>query len=92
ALTFLGGVDLPHSLGTTLELPAPWTQLRRRSWPIHPGCECTDPATDTAPGFDGDATNQAAGPPLPRAGSSPRQRAMSMPPTHLIDVPVTMNA
>lgn len=68
ALTFLGGVDLPHSLGTTLELPAPWTQVRRRSWPIHPGCECTDPATDATPGFDGDATNQTAGPPLPRAG------------------------
>ena len=40
ALTFLDGGD-PACVDGTLELRLPDWRLRRRSWPIHPDCECT---------------------------------------------------
>lgn len=40
ALTFLDGGE-PACLDGTLELRMPDWRLRRRSWPAHPGCDCT---------------------------------------------------
>jgi hypothetical protein len=40
ALMFLDG-DEPACIDGTLELRLPDWRLRRRSWPIHPECECT---------------------------------------------------
>lgn len=39
ALAFLDGEE-PAALSSTLELRLPDWQLRRRSWPPHPGCDC----------------------------------------------------
>jgi hypothetical protein len=39
ALAFLDG-DEPATLSATLELLLPQWQLRRRSWPAHPECDC----------------------------------------------------
>jgi len=40
ALAFLDGVALPTTAGGTLELTLPDWRWRRRSWQLHPDCDC----------------------------------------------------
>jgi hypothetical protein len=40
ALAFLDGDGLPSTAGGTLELTVPDWRWRRRSWQLHPDCEC----------------------------------------------------
>jgi hypothetical protein len=40
ALGFLDGTGLPSTAGGTLELTLPDWRWRRRSWQVHPDCEC----------------------------------------------------
>lgn len=40
ALAFLDGTGLPATAGGTLELTAPDARWRRRSWQLHPDCDC----------------------------------------------------
>jgi hypothetical protein len=40
ALAFLDGGALPATAGGTLELVLPDWRWRRRSWQLHPDCEC----------------------------------------------------
>ena len=40
ALGFLDGGGLPSAAGGTLELTLPGWRWRRRSWQVHPDCEC----------------------------------------------------
>jgi hypothetical protein len=40
ALTFLDDVTLPGTVGGTLELTLPDWRWRRRSWQLHPDCDC----------------------------------------------------
>ena len=42
ALAFLDGGE-PAVLDGTLELRLPDWRLRRRSWPVHPDCDCSAP-------------------------------------------------
>jgi bacteriocin biosynthesis cyclodehydratase domain-containing protein len=43
ALTLLDGDDLPAAAGGTLELTLPDWRWRRRSWQLHPDCDCHAP-------------------------------------------------
>jgi hypothetical protein len=47
ALGFLDGPGLPSAAGGTLELALPDARWRRRSWQLHPDCDCswTSPAS-----------------------------------------------
>jgi hypothetical protein len=40
ALSFLDGTAMPAALGGTLELALPDWRWRRRSWQLHPACDC----------------------------------------------------
>jgi hypothetical protein len=40
ALTLLDGGALPGAVGGTLELALPDWRWRRRSWQLHPDCDC----------------------------------------------------
>ncbi|MGH8961499.1 MAG: ThiF family adenylyltransferase [Jatrophihabitantaceae bacterium] len=42
AIAFLDG-DQPATIDGTLEQHLPDWRIRRRSWPVHPDCECSDP-------------------------------------------------
>jgi bacteriocin biosynthesis cyclodehydratase domain-containing protein len=42
ALSFLDGAQ-PATVEGTLEVHLPDWRVRRRSWPIHPDCDCTPP-------------------------------------------------
>jgi bacteriocin biosynthesis cyclodehydratase domain-containing protein len=46
ALQFVDGLGQPATRNGTLEVRHPDWQVRRRSWPPHPGCGCHWPATD----------------------------------------------
>jgi hypothetical protein len=43
ALAFLDGSGLPDTAGGTLELVLPDWRWRRRSWQVHPDCDCSWP-------------------------------------------------
>jgi len=49
ALAFLDGED-PATIDGTLEISPPDWRLRRRSWPVHPECNCTEHGPDPTRG------------------------------------------